>query len=85
MVAATGIRILHAVDFRGAKRHNLYIVAISIGMGLIPEISPKFFSKMPHVLEPILHSGILLAAVTAVVLNLVYNGWERAQDGAHAH
>jgi xanthine/uracil permease len=37
------------------------------------------------VLEPILHSGILLAAVTAVVLNLVYNGWERAQDGAHAH
>ncbi|WP_298231227.1 nucleobase:cation symporter-2 family protein [uncultured Azohydromonas sp.] len=85
MVAATGIRILHSVDFRGGKRHNLYIVAISIGMGLIPEISPKFFSKMPHVLEPLLHSGILLAAVTAVVLNLIYNGWEHAKEGAHAH
>jgi NCS2 family nucleobase:cation symporter-2 len=85
MVAATGIRILHAVDFRGAKRHNLYIVAISIGIGLIPEISPKFFSKMPHVLEPILHSGILLAALTAVVLNLIYNGWEHASEHAASH
>ncbi len=85
MVAATGIRILHSVDFHGAKRHNLYIVAISLGMGLVPEISPKFFSRMPHVLEPLLHSGILLAAVTAVILNLVYNGWEQADAGSHAH
>jgi NCS2 family nucleobase:cation symporter-2 len=86
MVAATGIRILHAVDVRGPKRHNLYIMAISLGMGLIPEISPRFFNKMPHALEPILHSGILLAAVTAVVLNLIYNGWEKASgDEAHAH
>ncbi|WP_232540329.1 nucleobase:cation symporter-2 family protein [Azohydromonas aeria] len=86
MVAATGIRILHAVDVRGAKRHNLYIMAISLGVGLIPEISPRFFNQMPHALEPILHSGILLAAVTAVVLNLLYNGWDKASaEGGHAH
>jgi uric acid transporter len=85
MVAATGIRILHGVEFHGAKRHNMYIVAISIGMGLIPEISPGFFDQMPHVLGPILHSGILLAAVTSVVLNLIYNGWEAADESAHAH
>ena len=63
----------------------MHIVAISLGMGLVPEISPKFFSRMPHVLEPLLHSGILLAAVTAVILNLVYNGWEKADTGSHAH
>ena len=84
MVAATGIRILHGVDFHGAKRHNLYIVAISIGMGLIPELSDKFFDRMPHALSPLLHSGILLAAVTAVILNLVYNGWEETGEG-HVH
>ena len=80
-----GIRILHGVEFHGDKRHNMYIVAISIGMGLIPEVSEGFFDQMPHVLGPILHSGILLAAVTAVILNLIYNGWEEAPEGAHAH
>ncbi|MFO1207753.1 MAG: nucleobase:cation symporter-2 family protein [Amaricoccus sp.] len=84
MVAATGIRILHGVEFHGAKRHNLYIVAISVGMGLIPELSPTFFDQMPKVLSPLLHSGILLAAVSAVILNLVYNGWEDVAE-AHAH
>jgi len=38
---------------------------------------------MPHFLGPLLHSGILLAAVTAVVLNLVYNGWEEVEPQAH--
>lgn len=84
MVAATGIRILHGVNFHGAKRHNLYIVAISIGIGLIPEVSEGFFDQLPHFLSPLLHSGILLAAITAVILNLIYNGWEEA-DSAHAH
>ena len=83
MVAATGIRILHGVEFHGEKRHNMYIVAIAIGMGLVPELSPTFFDQMPHFLGPLLHSGILLAAVTAVVLNLVYNGWEEVEPQAH--
>jgi len=33
MVAATGIRILSTVDYKG-NRNNLYIVALSIGFGL---------------------------------------------------
>jgi uracil-xanthine permease len=73
MVAATGIRILANVDFRGNK-HNLYIVAISIGVGLIPGIAPKWSQHMAHQLHPLLESGILLTAVSAVVLNLYFNG-----------
>jgi len=35
MVAATGARILTAVDFRN-NRYNLFVVAISVGFGMIP-------------------------------------------------
>jgi len=73
MVAATGIRILSRVDFAGNK-HNLYIVAISIGMGLVPLVAPRWAQQMPHDLQILLESGILLAALTAVGLNLYFNG-----------
>ena len=73
MVAATGIRILAAVDFKG-NRHNLTIVAVSIGMGLVPLVAPRWTQQMPHGLHPLLESGILLTAVTALLLNLFFNG-----------
>jgi xanthine permease len=73
MVAASGIKVLSKVDFVN-NHHNLFVVAVSIGMGLVPVVSPHFFSKMPAALAPILHSGILLAAVTAVILNVIFNG-----------
>jgi uric acid transporter len=86
MVAATGIRILTAVDFAG-QRNNLFIVAIAIGFGMIPLVAPQFFKNMPHTLAPILESGILLAAIVAVLLNLYFNGASgdgRAQAAADA-
>jgi uracil-xanthine permease len=73
MVAATGIRILAGVDFKG-NRHNLYIVAISIGFGMLPLVAPRWMQQMPHALHPLLESGILLAALSAVLLNLFFNG-----------
>jgi len=73
MVAATGMRILARVDFAG-NRHNLYIVAISVGAGLVPLVAPRWAQQMPHDLQILLESGILLAALTAVGLNLYFNG-----------
>ncbi len=73
MVAATGIRILSTVDFKSNK-FNLYIVAISIGAGLIPLVAPRWTQQMAHGLHPLLESGILLTALAAVVLNLYFNG-----------
>jgi NCS2 family nucleobase:cation symporter-2 len=73
MVAATGIRILSAVDFKG-NRNNLYIVALSVGFGLIPLVAPRWTQQMAHGLHPLLDSGILLTAVAAVALNLFFNG-----------
>jgi NCS2 family nucleobase:cation symporter-2 len=73
MVAATGIRILSAVDFRG-NRNNLYIVALAIGFGLIPLVAPRWMQQMAHGLHPLLESGILLTAIAAVLLNIYFNG-----------
>jgi NCS2 family nucleobase:cation symporter-2 len=73
MVAATGIRILASVDYKG-NRNNLYIVAISIGFGLVPLVAPRWMQQMAHALHPLLESGILLTSVAAVVLNLFFNG-----------
>jgi NCS2 family nucleobase:cation symporter-2 len=81
MVAATGIRILAGVDFKG-NRHNLYIVALSIGFGLIPLVAPRWTQQMAHSLHPLLESGILLTAVAAVVLNVFFNGAREDAAGA---
>ena len=73
MVAATGIRILSNVDFQG-NRHNAMIVAVSIGVGMIPLVAPNFRQWMPHAIHPLIESGILLASLSAVLLNLFFNG-----------
>jgi xanthine/uracil permease len=62
MVAATGIRILANVDYK-TNRNNLFIVAISIGIGMIPLIAPNFKQWMPHSIHPLIESGILLASI----------------------
>ncbi|MBS0595097.1 MAG: purine permease [Proteobacteria bacterium] len=81
MVAATGIRILANVDFR-TNRNNLYIVALSIGFGLVPLVAPRWSQQMPHSLHPLLESGILLASIAAVSLNLFFNGTKGDTAGA---
>ena len=73
MVAATGARILTGVDFK-TNRFNLFVVAISVGFGMIPLVAPNFFRYTPDVLHPLLESGILLAAIVSVALNLLFNG-----------
>ncbi len=79
MVAATGIRILASVDYQ-TNRNNLFIVAISVGFGMIPLVAPQFFKELPHSLEPILGSGILLTAFAGVLLNLFFNGMASAEQ-----
>jgi NCS2 family nucleobase:cation symporter-2 len=81
MVAATGIRILASVDYKN-NRNNLYIVALSIGFGLIPLVAPRWTQHMAHGLHPLLESGILLTAVAALLLNLFFNGAGGDERGA---
>jgi len=70
-VAASGIRTLSRVDFSGNA--NLVIVAFSIGMGIIPIAVPTFYDQFPEWFQVIFDSGITAAAITAVLLNIVFN------------
>jgi len=72
MVAAAGVRVLSGVDFK-TNRFNLYIVAVSVGIGLIPTVAPDFHIWMPHALYPMIDSGILLGSISAVILNVIFN------------
>jgi len=86
MVAATGIKILQEAAI--ADRRNQLLVAVSIGMGLIPVVRPEFFAQLPLWMSPITHSGIAMATISALSLNLLFNilgGAERAAPSAHAH
>jgi len=80
MVAATGIRILASVEYK-SNRNNLFIVAISMGFGMIPLVAPTFFARLPKSFEPLLSSGIVLAAVVAILLNIYFNGAKTAGPG----
>ncbi len=81
MVAATGIRILGGVDFK-TNRNNAFIVAVAVSFGLIPLIAPSFDMWMPASIKPLIDSGILLAAIVAVALNLFFNGASGDVGGA---
>jgi uric acid transporter len=73
MVAATGARILTNVNFK-TNHFNLFVVAISVGFGMIPLVAPNFFRYTPDALHPLLESGILLTAIVSVLLNAFFNG-----------
>jgi xanthine permease len=82
MVAATGARILTGVNFK-ANANNLFVVAVSVGFGMIPLVAPAFFHNMPRELQPLLESGILLCAIVSVILNLFFNGVGSVEAARH--
>jgi NCS2 family nucleobase:cation symporter-2 len=73
MVAANGVQSLGRADVSG-NRKNLYIIAASLGIGLIPTLAPKFFDNAPKDLAAFLHNGVMLGIFTAIVLNILLNG-----------
>ncbi len=72
MVAATGIKILSKVDYSSSQQ-NLYVVALGVGIGLIPLVAERFFQNFPPSLTPLTHSGIMLTAVVAALLNALFS------------
>jgi NCS2 family nucleobase:cation symporter-2 len=72
MVAANGVETLGRVDF-GPSSRNLYVVALGLGVGLIPNVNARFFDNLPPVAAGVLHNGVMLGIITAVGLNLLLN------------
>jgi len=71
MTAAAGIEELARVRYRGTS--NGLIVAMSLAMGMLPIAAPKLFAHAPEAAQLFLNSGIFLATVTAVGLNVVFS------------
>ncbi len=76
-VAASGIKTLTKVRYEG--NYNLLIVAVSIGVGLIPVAVPGFYQKFPDWVQIIFNSGITAGSVVAIVLNALLNGVGQAE------
>ncbi|MEU1427801.1 nucleobase:cation symporter-2 family protein [Nocardia sp. NPDC005746] len=70
-IAVIGVDTLRRADL--TDRVNLTIVAVSIGVGLVPVLTKGMFEKFPSSAQILLNSGISLAAVTAFTLNLLFN------------
>ena len=69
MVAIQGIRMLRHVDFHNDK--NVLIAALSIGLGLGVSVEPTIFQQLPKTLQLLLGNGIVMASLSAVLLNLI--------------
>jgi uric acid transporter len=81
MVAASGIKTLGKVQFEGT--HNIMVISISLGVGMISLAEPKFYQLFPGWAQIVLNSGITAGSVTAIILNALLNGtsaW-RIHDG----
>ncbi|WP_161880986.1 nucleobase:cation symporter-2 family protein [Deinococcus alpinitundrae] len=70
-VAASGIQTLTRVNL--ADNRNLTIVAVSIGLGVIPSTVPTLYEKLPSWAGLFLESGITAAAISAILLNVLFN------------
>ncbi|WNZ89141.1 nucleobase:cation symporter-2 family protein [Streptococcus iniae] len=72
MVALQGMQMLNQVDFSG-NEHNFIIATVSISAGLGFN-GTNLFSSLPTTANMFLTNGIVIATVTAVGLNLIFNG-----------
>lgn len=79
MVSAVGIRTLAKVDFRAS--HNLLIVAVSLGVGLMPVVSPSIYEHFPSDFQVIFGSSITSTVIVVLALNLLFNELPWARKG----
>jgi OHCU decarboxylase len=70
-VAAVGIQTLGRVDFHDDR--NVLIVAVSLGLALVPVAFPAFYHRFGSDVQTIVGSGITMGAFSAILLNLFLN------------
>ncbi len=77
MVAASGIRTLSKVTI---DNRNILVIAISVGVGLLPTVSGELYAQFPAGAQTVLDSGISAGAITAIVLNLLLGSSRREPE-----
>lgn len=77
MVATQGIRMLAHVDF--TNESNLLVVAMSVGLGLGVTVVPELFAGLPETVQLFTSNGIVVASLTSIILNVLFNKKERCK------
>jgi xanthine permease len=70
-VAVVGIQTLSRVDFH--EERNVVIVAVSIGLGMIPVAFPNFYKNFPAGWQIIVGNSITTGSLAAILLNFFFN------------
>ncbi len=71
MVCAAGIRMLGKANFNDSN--TMLVAACSITLGLGVTVTPNLFAQFPSSVRILLESGIVVGALTAVILNILFN------------
>lgn len=72
MVALQGIQMLNSVDFRNDE-NNFIIAAVSIAAGLGFN-NTNLFASTPTTVQMFFINGIVIATLSSIFLNLIFNG-----------
>src|SRR6185312_13336567 len=81
-VAVIGIQTLSRVDFHDDR--NVIVVAVSLGLAMIPVAFPTFYKHFGPDVQTIVGSGITMGSLSAIVLNLVFNVLSRDEKASDA-
>jgi uracil-xanthine permease len=83
IIGVMGINLLRQVDLR--SRANMYTLAAALTMGVLPIVVPGVYSRFPSALQIVLGNGLAMGALTAVIVNALFEHlhfhW-RARDAA---
>lgn len=71
IVAAGGIKKLGEVSYAGNK--NLLIVAVSVGLALVPVTVPEIYKHVPACGNILFHSSVTLGCLSVIILNIIFN------------
>ncbi|HDM4267053.1 TPA: purine permease [Staphylococcus aureus] len=72
MVMAYGVSILGHIDFK--NQNNLLIIAVSVGLGTGISAVPQAFKGLGEQFAWLTQNGIVLGAISAIILNFFFNG-----------
>ena len=80
MTVVAGIQELSRTQFEGTR--NGLLVAVSVGVGVLPIVSPTLFDHVPAVMRLLLGSSAVLCGFTAVMLGIFFGQNQSAEPPA---
>ena len=78
MVMAYGVSILGNINFK--SQNNLLIIAVSVGLGAGISAVPQAFKGLGEQFAWLTQNGIVLGAISAIILNVFFNGIKYKQS-----